>query len=425
MKKLVLGLVILATASCGVDSSEIGTDFFTDGVLDYSYSDTSSVKLSSITFEKIQTTSSSRLLLGTHVDEKLGRITASSFFQVAPASAIDLRGEDITYNYLALHLDYDQYSYYDTVSSLTVRAFRVMEKMEEEEDGNLYTSSLFSVANEPLGEITFLPRPHRSDSIEIKLSDTLGKELFQKALTADDDLGSSSEFLKYFYGLGVITDTTTSSCLVGFSKTPQLRLYYTDRSSTPVTQKYVSFSASEGGITFSHIDVNRKQTNLNNLSSAEELLPSSDSDDESYLQAGGGVALRVDMPYLRELKLATNFYLQQAVLEMFVVKKSYNGFTPLPTSLIVYKVNKNNEVYEQFANTPTLIEDIDLKRDTRYTLDVTTFVKEQMELQTPNKNGLMFMMSSDYAASVDRLYAAAKSSTYKTRLVLYYATVNN
>ncbi|HOX84043.1 MAG TPA: hypothetical protein PLS08_13520, partial [Chryseolinea sp.] len=62
---------------------------------------------------------------------------------------------------------------------------------------------------------------------------------------------------------------------------------------------------------------------------------------------------------------------------------------------------------------------------TRYTLNVTSFVKEQMELQTPNENGLVFFMTNDYASSADRLYAAAKSSEYKTRLILYYATVNN
>ncbi len=425
MRKLGWSLIIVLNISCGVDSSEIGADFFSDGVLDYSYSDTSSVKLSTIAFDRLQTSNTSRILMGTHMDEKLGRITASSFFQLAPASAIDLQGKDITYDYLALNLSYDKYSYYDTTSSLTLRVCRVLEKMELEDDGFLYSNNTFAIAGEPLGELTFLPRPHKKDSIEIKLSNILGEELFQKAINGNVDLSSASNFLKYFHGLAVISDTTSSSCLVGFSKTPQLRLYYTDRSTTPVTKKYASFSASSVGVIFSRINVNRQQSSLSNLLSEEDKLPSSATDDESYLQAGGALALRVDMPYLRELKQASNFYIQQAILEIYVVKKSHDEFTPLPTSLTVYKIDKNNSLSDQFVNTPTLMEDIDLKRDTRYVLDVTSFVNEQMELQTQNENGLAFTMIDSYSASVDRLYAAAKSSTYKTRLILYYATVNN
>ncbi len=425
MQKLVWLLMIVTVLSCGVDSSEIGADFFNDGVLDYSFSDTSSVKLSTIEFEKLQTSTGSRILVGTHVDEKLGRITASSFFQLGPGSSINLQDEDITFDYLALNLTYDQYSYYDTATSLTLRVFQVTEEMETEDDGYLYTTNTFSLADEPLGELTFLPRPNRNDSVEIKLSDILGQEIFTKAVEGDDDLSSSSEFLKYFYGLAVIPDTTSSSCIVGFSKTPELRLYYTDRSVTPVEQKYVSISVSTGGIVFSNIHINQQNTALAYLTSSEEKLSSTDSDDASYIQAGAGLALRVDMPYLRELKQVSNFYVQQAILEIYVVRKSYDALTPLPTSFSIYKADKNNSFYEEFVNVPLLIEDIDLNRETRYTLDVTSFVNEQMELQALNENGLVFMLSTDYGTSVDRLYAASKNSEYKTRLILYYATVNN
>ncbi len=425
MRKLIWSLMVLATVSCGVESSEIGTDFFSDGVLDYSYSDTSSVKLSTIEFEKLQTSNGSRILLGTHVDEKLGRITASSFFQIAPSSSIDLQDEDITFDYLALNLIYDHYSYYDTTSSITLSVFRVAEKMETEEDNYLYNTNTFSLANEPLGKLTFLPRPNRDDSLEIKLSDVLGQELFVKAKNGDDNLSSSTAFLKYFYGLAVIPDTATSSCLLGFSKTPELRLYYTDRSTTPVTKNYVSLSASSGNIIFSNVRTNQDGTALENLSSEREKLSATVSNDVSFLQSGAGLALRVDMPYLHDLKQATNFYLQQALLEIYVVRKSYGELTPLPTSLVVYKADHRNRMYEEYTNVPFLVEDIDLKRDTHYALDVTAFVNEQMDLLETNENGLVFMASSDYGVSADRIYAASKSSEYKTRLILYYATVNN
>lgn len=426
MRKLVWIVLMIAMVSCGVDSSEIGTDFFRDGVLDYSLSDTATVNLSTIKLEKLQTSGATRILVGSHVDEKLGRITASSFFQIAPASAIDLQGEDITFDYLALHLDYDEYFYYDTTSNITLRVFRVDETMETEDDGELYNTNRFSIGDEPLGELTFLPRPHRDDSVEIKLSNVLGNELFTKAITGDDDLSDAVEFLKYFYGLAILPDTTSSSCLLGFSNVPQLRLYYTDRSVTPVKQKYVTLSASAGGgIVFTNVRASEQQNALANLSAGKEKLLSSYTDDVSYLQAGTGLALRVDMPYLHDLKQVENFYIQQALLEVYVVRKSYSELTPLPASFSVYKINARNAAYEEFVNSPVLVEDVDLNRDTHYRIDVTDFVKEQMTLMETNENGLVFMVGTDLGVSANRLYAASKSSDYKTRLIVYYATVNN
>jgi hypothetical protein len=54
-------VVILMMASCGVDSSEIGTDFFNEGALDFSYIDSSSVKLSTIRIEDLTTNGGARM----------------------------------------------------------------------------------------------------------------------------------------------------------------------------------------------------------------------------------------------------------------------------------------------------------------------------------------------------------------------------
>ena len=110
MKQILFVLTVLTMASCGVDSSEIGTDFFNEGALDFSYIDSSSVKLSTIRLDNLTSAGGARILLGSHVDEKLGRITASSYFQVVPASSnMNLEDEDVSYEYIALVLKYDHY----------------------------------------------------------------------------------------------------------------------------------------------------------------------------------------------------------------------------------------------------------------------------------------------------------------------------
>ena len=418
-------VVILVMTSCGVDSSEIGTDFFNEGALDFSYIDSSSVKLSTIRIENLTTNGGARMLLGAHVDEKLGRITASSYFQVVPPSGADLQYEDVSYDYIAIVLKYDHYFYYDTTANVTLRAHYVKEDMELDDDGTLYSDRTFAIDENPLGSLTFLPKPNRSDSLEIILSDDLGKELFEKLTSGSDQLSSSTEFLRYFKGLAILPDTSSSTCLLGFSITPELRVYYKDKSTIPITDKYISFAASSSNIVQTNIHTNVQNTKLTTLKDTDKRLSSDETDEQAYLQAGAGLLLRVDMPYLRELKQIENFYPTQAILDDYPIRKSYSNVEPIPSSFVVYKADKKNNFYAQYGISATLLNDTDLDRYTRYTLDVTSFVKEQMELAEFNENGLVFSLSENFPVSADRIYAGNNGVDYKTRLRIYFVTVNN
>ena len=93
-----------------------------------------------------------------------------------------------------------------------------------------------------------------------------------------------------------------------------------------------------------------------------------------------GLSLRVDLPYLRTLKQIDNFYVGRAILEIYPVRKSSTSSTRLPQQLKVFKANKRNVIYEEVETMASLVEDIELGRDTYYTFDATEFVKAQMEL---------------------------------------------
>lgn len=418
-------LTNILICSCESESPEIGSDFFSDGALDFSYIDTATIKLSTIQFEELKTGNSSRLLAGTYVDEKLGKITAVPYFQLTPAETIDLQDENVTYDYISLILPYDTYSYYDTATLMTLKVFKVTEEMQTD-DGYLYNTTKFSTALEPLGSLEFRPRPHQ-DSIEIRLSDVLGQEIFLKAKEGSDDL-SSANFLEYLPGLAVMPDTTQSSCIIGIGTNAKIKLYYLDKDEIPVTQKSSSFEVKASSTNFfhTHIVTNRKSTNLKDILEPSERLSSGITEGQAYIQGGSGLALRVDMPYLRELKRLENFYVTQAILEIYPIRKSSRQGTPLPNQLKVFKADKRNEIYTEIEDPINLNEDVDLDRSTRYTMDVTEFVKEQMELQILNENALLFTTPSDtYPVSADRIYISAPSYEYKTNLRIYFATVNN
>ena len=85
----------LTLFACEPSTSEIGSDFFTDGVLDFSYIDSATVKLSTIQIEDLVTSGTNRILVGTHEDDNLGKITAIPFFQISPSGDVNFKDQNV------------------------------------------------------------------------------------------------------------------------------------------------------------------------------------------------------------------------------------------------------------------------------------------------------------------------------------------
>ena len=132
--------------SCETESPEIGSDFFTNGVLDFTYIDSATVNLSTIQFDGLVTSSASRMLVGTHRDERLGQITATPFFQVTSTGEVNFEDKNFAYDHLSFVLPLDHYSYYDTLLPLTLNVHRVTEDITTE-NGYFYNSSSFQIEN--------------------------------------------------------------------------------------------------------------------------------------------------------------------------------------------------------------------------------------------------------------------------------------
>jgi hypothetical protein len=97
--------------------------------------------------------------------------------------------------------------------------------------------------------------------------------------------------------------------------------------------------------------------------------------------------------------------------------------SPLYPKLLAFRVDESNEVYNTTSFAAALRTDYSLSRDTYYEMDITTFVKEQMDLVSVNENGLIFIFS-ETELNAGRLCVASPSNLYTTKLKIYYATIN-
>jgi hypothetical protein len=419
---LVLAFAVMIF-SCDQDPSEIGSDFFSDGALDFSTIDTATVSLSTILFENIQTNTSSRLLVGSHTDARLGKIKARSYFQVGKPSSLDFPNANLSYAYCAIALKYDGYSYYDTTQTITLKVHRLTESFELEDNQYLYNDSHFLYSASPLGERSFKPRPHKDDSLEIRLSDDFGVDLYNKALTKHEVMTQTDELLEFLKGFVIVPDVSDLGSIIGFNTAPELRIYYHDNNEVPSELKYISLPRSSSAFYFNQISSDWSETNLT-LTSSKQRLKAEASDDESYVQSGIGLALRVDMPYLRDFARHENLFVMKAVLEIYPVRRSNDEHTKLPLQLKPYVVDKRNDIMGELLYNAPLEEDIDLNRTTHYELDVTDFVESQIATEALNENALVFITTA-FNSAIDRLYIASKGYEYSTSLKIYYTTVNN
>ncbi|MDX1939498.1 MAG: DUF4270 family protein [Saprospiraceae bacterium] len=398
-------LSIIAFIACN-KKEDLGIDFFPEETFDINVIDTFSLTVSSVLYDSLITDRLDRLLVGSHLDAQLGRITSYAYCQVGltEGDSYYLEKKNMRYDSLTLMLKYDGYSYYDTSNLQTLYIYRVSEDIEiAEEDTALYNKSNFFFTRRPLGQISFYPRPNSGGELEIKLDDNLGLAIYNLAIERADELANNDNFQEYFKGIVLAADTSQSAAFIGFSTESEMRLYYTDYSELPITPgKYVF--PIDGGLYFNRIETNRSGTNFAELTPITQELYSYKSDNQSFIQGSEGVAMRVEIPHLTDLLADGNdFLISKAVLEFYPITKDSGNNHSLPSQLNVFWANKNNEilVYNNYA--ATLYTDEEYGRDTRYEVDITEFIQYQLQVEGINHNTLIFELSEDYNTSVNRV----------------------
>src|SRR5258708_8155621 len=226
--KIILIFIVLITVliGCNQSVSEIGSSLIPNTLFNIAFVDSMTLKVSTVQVDSLITSNTGRLLVGYHEDERLGPITVKSIFQLGINAPVSLDRRLTEYVSLKLYLKRDGYSYYDTTQAQTISIYQLSKGIKLF-NGALYNKSRFSINKNlpPLATYTFLPRPHHSDSIEIALPDELGRQLMTLAQTSDFRVTTNDDFIKFFRGLAIIPDSTSSGNMIVFKVQPTLRLY--------------------------------------------------------------------------------------------------------------------------------------------------------------------------------------------------------
>ncbi len=418
---------ILVSCSKDVNEFTLGQEFV-ESQTAIIIIDTFGIELSTVIIDSIPTSGTEAALIGSYEDETFGKVTSHSYFQVGLPEYTFIDDNDI-YDSITLLLRYSGYSYGDTLQPLRIIVHRLLEEIEPDESGYLYNTSSFSYYLNDIGAKTFIPRPGIDDSVEIKLSDNIGMDLFNKLMDDDEVLSTEDNFLSYFNGIAIVSDENINRAIIGFKAIEEdlLVRIYSHRIGETLTVLHNDFPLVYSDRQFNHIQHDFSNIVLDILERQKEAVASSTTGDKTYVQGGTALMTKIRFPSLQDILLFEQGIIIKAELVVTPVKSSYSVFS-LPEDLILYETDKINRLGNVIYNsdgsvtTASFVLDELYNEETSYTFDITEFINDELsDNYFDIDHGLLICLPSDrLLESFDRLILEAANPLPK--LKLYYMT---
>ena len=396
--------------------------------------DTATVEVSTINFDSLVTSGQSRILLGNYEDPIFGKVNSDSYFQLTSTSyslqttSSDTEAANYVFDSIRMVLIPDKYYYGDTTKVQSISVHRLLQKIKSnsEDDTNLYNNSSFNYDPLSIGTTSFLAKPNSQDSIFVKMDSSFGDALFQKLKKRE--ITTEDEFLEYFKGLVLRSTSTASACVMGYSTTSVLQLYYSKKVSDSETSYLTEFTISDVSKQFNRISLDRTGTLLKDLPGTTGRLSSNLTENKSFIQSGTGLACRIDFPNIKQLKYITEKgTIVDAQLLIRPVNNTYSKEYPLADSLTVYVADQLNRIGSSLTSASGEAIYAKLNKDNDefdenigYSIPLGTFMQNEMVKASDSKSALILTIPN-ISKAVNRLVLGNQKNTgNKIQLKIYY-----
>jgi len=423
----ILSFVLLLSCSDNQKSISVGEDWINSEIKVYTF-DTLAIEATTFQSDSLIVNRADNLLVGSDKDDIFGRITASSYLKF---TGLSFNIEDkAKFDSISLILNYDTYSFADTASVQTLNIYRLSEEMETDENSNLYRNSNFEVEPSPLSTFNYSPRPHQNDSIQISIAADIGQELFDKI--QNDEISNNNNFNDALFGLVIVPDSLNNSSIVSFSKeNSYLRLYYSIKDEIENEDNFIDFSVNTLG-SFHQI-TNNNATYFSSIEDQMDQIPSTQTNNQVYVQSGTGIATRIDFPNFKEslYNIRGSGSITNAILN-FKIKVDRNNLNyGVKDSLPVYIINKRSEVQDNVYNYlgtqsyAQITQESDEFNTLEYSLSLKYFF-DNLIADTQNDDQYLAIYSPNFNNSVDRyvIYGPDAAEDNRMKLQITYAIYN-
>ncbi|TLV02360.1 DUF4270 family protein [Dyadobacter luticola] len=417
------------------------------------FSDTATVQLSTILTDSVMTGAPRRLLVGRYIDPYFGKVQTATFIQPTIQSGLTIP-QNAEYDSLVLFMSYDKYSYGDTTKAINLSVHRLLvDILTKDAYYNTNTTAFDPVA---IGKKKLTPMPKRDKTFTIKLSDDLGKSIFEKGKT--NLLPSNQDWINMVAGLTIRGAETDNGAVVGFKlDSARIQMHYHVPGADAVRRDSTVFQATAS---YNQILADRSGTEIANLiPNQRRSLPTAQTGNKAFVQAGPGIMTKIQLPTIRQLRNIQYTAANKAFLRITPTRLSVTSQFMAPPQLRLFRVNANNEFYVGGDGFPlsvtrlsdgkpvvsSLINDI-VNNKQYYLLDITSYVAELLTSETDDSGALVLRTSpfndvanenenprastvypaanTEFTRSLNRLvFGDQKSNDPGIKLELYYTNV--
>ncbi|MBP0905208.1 DUF4270 family protein [Mariniflexile gromovii] len=389
------------------------------------YIDTLTVKTSTFKLDSIAISSTARLLIGAYTDPVFGKTTSKAYSQITNATYT--LSSNAVFDSVALILNYDSYFYNDTIPVQKINVYELLKDLEPDEDADsYYNTTKISASSSPIGTKSFYAKPKKDDSLHVTLNNAYGKTLFENL--RDNKINNTDEFLKVYKGL-LIEPDANNTAILGFLESSFVRVYYTVKGELSTDTELTLDMPFDATNSFHNISSDKVGTNFETLTDQETYLSSTATSNNSYMQAGTGIATRIDIPNLESLyDIPGTGIIIDASLSISLKQNSSTNNLHTNDSLNVYIIDKKANIISALVDTQgnTVLATI-TNEDTEF--NVTTYsmpLKYFLNFKLNDANGddyYLALYPKDFDQSVNRyiLNGEAASNNLKTKIELIYA----
>ncbi len=442
MRKFFLPLIVFSVfwISCGKENDlyEIGNDDI-DVRTEMAMIDTFSIKSYTVILDSIPTSNVGApvIITGSVYDELFGTVQARSYFRFHLPSKVKTNSydivEDAVFDSLRFFMVYNGYYEGDTTVPFTLSLHRLKDQLKANTDGYFFNNDSVPAYDEPLGSITFRPSPQSKDTLWITLDYDLGREFFIKMRDGNNQLMENDLFQDYFKGV-TLRGSVNNQAMLGFiysSNKVGMRLYYHYFNLTTIKKRF-DFVAqvTDRGFPLQFNSFKLSNPKLQLPESQKQKLPVSVTNNQSYILSGIGILTRLEIPYLKNLRyLGENIRVVKAELIIKPVTGTYKTES-IPDSLSLNETNNSNiwgsPVYDRgIIEVSNLTIDRLYEENTKYTLDITSFVSAKLSEQSDVIPAMLLHITGNkFYKSVERVVLGSEQHPENDiKLKVYYINV--
>lgn len=388
MKNIIFFFLVALCWSCNNDVTSIGEDLIDNEsyveIKTLQITNTSTVKLDSFPTSTGSTTILENLLAGKVEDPISGTTTVTPYFEIVPSGGTKVIGNIHTYDSLTFDAVFNGQSWGDTTQLQIYHLYQLQHTPElDPEDDLIYNNETVVHHPEPLGSYKTRAERERLKRFRFRLSDEVGRDLFNKLRTSDPVLDDDFDFIRYFKGLVLMPDPN-NSCILGFSSNPDsigLTLHF-HNASTELSYKF-NKSRTYNKYTFMNMVNNAAGTPYANLENQDENLLFNEAVrpnapfGQTISQGLSGYMIKMRLP----IAPAGDKYktIVKATIELHPQLYTTRGNYHRPQTIYVYKSNERNEPLSTITNaagkavTGTLQQVYNRPEEDKYVINITDY----------------------------------------------------